>query len=102
METVNNKELAEPKTLQELYSKPNTWTQRATARNEKGKSCEIDNGIKFCLNGALSKVYRDDGMQRTVAYYKISKFLGMGIIQWNDWPGRTIEEVRDLVKRVNV
>lgn len=51
--------IEKPKTLVELFSKPNTWTKYNYARTSTNDITQVDNpaACKFCLYGALFLVY---------------------------------------------
>lgn len=83
------------KTLQELFADPARWTQRAYARKADGGPVGLCNpdATCFCLIGGLRRL----GM----AENELKNELG-DVFRWNDAPGRTIQEVQDLVKKLNI
>lgn len=93
------------------------WTQGVFARTQGGAptDCRSDTACSFCLRGALKGATADlpynDG---TEANYRLHRALGevlpreslgayldghVDIISFNDTPGRTREEVLDLIER---
>jgi len=90
------KPIEECTTLQELYENPSHWT--------KGSG---DNKTCFCLMYGCDKIYKD----RLSVWMKVEKSIKdyiekltkqRGIVPWNDAPKRTIEDIRKLVKELNI
>lgn len=91
-------------TLQELFAKDGSWCQGTKARDENGEECYPGSrvAVSWCLMGACSKVfdYREDG---NAALRRMGEEVGPGgVVEWNDAEGRTIDEVRELVKKLNL
>jgi len=93
------------------------WTQGFYARNKNGAptDCRSDSACSFCLHGALMAAdeKRPDD-KRAEAGYRLHRALGdvlsggdlvayldghVDIVSFNDAPGRTKEEVLDLIER---
>lgn len=87
-----------------MFKRPSCWTQRAYARERpKGVPTEVSNpdATCFCLTGAIQRVAPgNDGDARYWLHEAIRKehFGNGGIVSFNDAPGRTIQEVRKVLK----
>ena len=91
--------------LQILFFDPNRW----------GKGSDIKNFHKDCLLTGIGFVYGGN-YSHPIHYYcnMIVDELGLdpnlnnlmagypGILQWNDDPERTVEDVQELVKKLNI
>ena len=92
------------------------WCQGAMALNVKGQACRIDDeeATRFCLDGAIHRstldlvgpggwpiALRDELLKHPA----IRGHASPRISKYNDWPGRTAEEVatvlRDTAKALN-
>lgn len=84
-------------TLQEWFDdNPSTWCQGAS------RKLEGDKVISCCLIGAVSMVYKEWPDIFRVDE-KIRKHLGYVCISlWNDDPKRTFEDIKALVKELNI
>lgn len=80
------------------------WTQNAVARNKDGVE-DVVNPVSFCFWGALFSTKLVPGLKQPDAaiYYSVASdvvrenFNLYGAIVYNDTPGRTYEEVRELM-----
>lgn len=56
-----------------------------------------------CMMGAVSKVTEEDFSRSSTpyheAYLRLSSYAGRCAVAWNDQPGRTVEQVIDLLER---
>lgn len=100
-------EITKSTTLQELFSAENSWTQRAFARDENNIPVnEHDShAICWCLSGAVYKIYGGKEFNYTVSkkiFNLLKSRIGGPITTWNDNIKRTIEDVRNLVKELNI
>lgn len=86
--------------IRELYTDKSKWTQGANARNELGALCRFDLGTCFCLMGAATKCYGFH--ESTNILLRINKALSGSVVDWNDAPERTFEDVKELVERLDV
>ena len=88
----------------ELFSDPSTWVQGAYAANKEGIPLPIHDpfSVSFCLVGAISKCYKRDTKEFVEVEAKVLAELGSPISYWNDEPGRTFQEVLDLVTKLDI
>lgn len=101
-----------PKTVQELFADASRWTQgqgpNNGARNEQGQFVDWSSATAccFCLGAAIGMVYRDrnDADQAILtAINKVRKVIGGDRVSaWNDMPGRTIDEVREVARLAGI
>lgn len=90
--------------IKELFSGPEKWTKRAYARTQDGAvaPCDSAGAVRWCLVGALEKCYPDHADKRT-ARAAIHAAIKKGTIpEWNDAPGRTFAEVKELVEKLDI
>lgn len=73
-----------------------TWTQGAYARDRFGRAEDVNSpeACQFCLIGAAYKLYGDVDAP---VIRKIRDILGTFVPYWQDRPGRTFEEVREVI-----
>lgn len=83
------------------------WCQGTYARNWVGKKVDPHNksACSFCLLGALEKIY--DGTSIAMREAKQALYLhaiphNIGLVEWNDAPGRTQAEVIAALKAADV
>ena len=103
-------------TMQELFSAPSTWTQKAYARNRKGQATETcsPDAVSWCVLAGLSKCHAEDYGQYVKKARAIAGYIEKGgvdlaswerrllIIQWADSPLRTFADIRKLVESLNI
>ena len=97
-------------TLQQWFAKPGSWCQHAAARTASGRRVLSRSraAVCLCVSGALDRFYRQEddkqkGAARLLAVIRANYYWDETVIsRWNDDPGRTIDEVRRLVKRAKV
>lgn len=80
------------------------WTQGALARDKDGEKTEwhLETACSFCLRGALVVASWQHGMQAQMsARSRLEMALAVpgDTVSFNDAPGRTREEVLDLIER---
>jgi len=83
------------------YMTEANWVKGLFAGDANGDGCDIEDtkAEKFCLIGAAFKCYPNDvGTIRCL----LDKELGDIAVSWNDAPGRTFEEVRALVEKLDI
>jgi len=85
--------------IKEFLTKEN-WTQRAFALRQDGTGCHwLDKEAKkFCLLGAT---YRCHPGQPATIDALLDRACG-NPATWNDMPGRTFEEVKALVEKLDI
>lgn len=108
-------------TVQELLSSKEKWTQGDTARTKEGYATGVSraDAVSWCLTGAVLKCYPTKSEQLEAekklqrAIYRISgvhssvtssvdKQNELVIIEFNDDPFRTFEEIQEVVKLAGV
>lgn len=78
-------------TLQEFFSRADVWCQGAPS----------DGKGRYCITAALDRFY--NGEAYDAAYQKLLKqTYPRYIASWNDKRGRTIDDVRELVRKAGV
>ena len=90
----------------------NDWCQGASAMDASGKATHAlsPKAVAFCAIGAMKKAYHvnrcqtiDDVLIAQHNYRCLRQCLvddvGLDITAWNDTPGRTKDEVVDVLKR---
>lgn len=102
---MTTKTTTEPKTLQELFSRDDSWCQGASARTKEGWLCGLEIAHSFCIYGGYQKIYSNTPMCQDI-WYKIYNYTtektGKTPISWNDSSKRTIDDVRKLVRELNI
>jgi len=85
--------------VKEFLTKEN-WTQGYYAKDAAGIYCEWSSVLaqKFCLLGASFKCY--PGQKKTMEGL-LDNACGEAAV-WNDQPGRTFEEVKALVEKLDI
>lgn len=94
------------KLTKEILAKPENWTQEVFSRDKEGKQThgQTPKSTCFCLYGAIKAVehaglYR--GSARSSAVDRINSTINkgklegrqIGLLEWNDDPARTHQEV---------
>jgi len=77
------------------------WCQGTLSRTEDGTPTYLSNDApaKWCLMGAIQQAYDRDVVHNPV-YEKLVSLLSEGVPNWNDAPGRTQQEVIDLLESI--
>jgi hypothetical protein len=92
-------------TLQELFGREASWIQFYYARDKDNNLVEPTSwkATKWSLYGAFQKCYNPYYVleEHIRVYDQLTSSVG-SINLWNDDPARTIEDVRQLVKELNV
>lgn len=105
--------------IQTLYRRADAWTRNEYARNALGDSCDVDasEAMCFCMLGAIDRCYplqRDRVRVINQVFRTVRKTLGLPvrgsdvysrrltIASWNDQAGRTIQEIRRVVRMAGV
>ena len=91
----------------ELLSDPGKWTQGAGARSGNGGvvlGSDVT-AVCWCVIGAIGKCYPSNA-ESLAAMHKVWLELNKngfdGIANWNDDPGRTYEEVVEVLRKADV
>lgn len=95
--------------IHELLECSEHWTQKAAARDEKGRPVPMrdSEASSWCLWGALQVCY-PDVQQRISATELLQKALDFptldifNLVHWNDNPERKYSEVISLCRRLDV
>jgi hypothetical protein len=100
------------KSVRGLLQDKNRWTKGALAVNASGKvvSSSSETAVKFCLVGAVSRIYpseknflkRADVFKRLLAALKSFKYCYPTIVQFNDAHLTTHDEVLKLIRKARV
>lgn len=96
-----------PKTVLELFEgHPERWIKRGGALDETGDSCwgKFDRAVKFCLYGACKYIYDPTYKleQRPKEITRLYNSINDSVVEWNDAPERTFEEVLAKVKELGI
>jgi hypothetical protein len=96
----------------DILTDQSCWTQGAMARNRRGDltGAEYVSAVSWCLMGALIRAYgRVKGLDRAMDVRRAirgickSFYATYGSIEsWNDEPGRTFDEVRQVIEKADV
>jgi hypothetical protein len=78
------------------------WIQGYYAKTNHNVLCDADDekAVKFSLDGALRKCYPNYNyhINSSILY----TFIHTSLCTWNDTPGRTKQEVIDLLKKADL
>jgi len=88
--------------LQELFTDPTTWCQRDFAQTSTGISIGPSNpeATCWCLAGGIMKCYPTE--EYGIIRNTLSRRIGGPLLDWNDAPERTFEEVKALVEELDI
>jgi hypothetical protein len=98
--------------MDEILDTPEHWCQKAAALDSDGFEVEVPTSpraFSFCLMGALSRAEAETKAMNVVGttlrfynYFHKAMELpdSMGVVNWNDRPGRTFEEVKAALRKV--
>lgn len=75
---------------------PDAWTQNAFARDKDGNSVNLSDptACKFCLRGYIDKEFLIVARRRSECLFNIT--------EWNDEPGRVVEDVIGLAEELGI
>lgn len=98
--------MIEAKTVLELYhGHPERWTQGSIAVRETD-GCPVWSGhpeaIKWCLMGALLKVYPSDDERQRIVQRISAKLNEQSLMRWNDSNERKFEDVVDVCRELGI
>ncbi len=87
-----------------------TWCQGWMARDDAGlnRAVHEEHACRWDLSGWLMRVYGTNKIRYDTACAKVRRVLEArgqytgALSGWNDMPGRTAEEVRELLKEAGV
>jgi hypothetical protein len=94
----------------DLLKDSSKWTQGALARNRDGRVCMpgSPDAESWCLIGAICRTYRDNE-SLNAAIEAVDRVITGGchdgideIEEWNDYPGRTFEEILEVLEKADV
>lgn len=95
--------------VRELLDSPEKWIQHASVINAQGhQTWNIDEGVRFCLSGALKRCYGDAYPRWAEVRTVIQADLGLckcgcgSIAAWNDRPNTCYRDVKALVDRLDI
>lgn len=76
------------------------WSQGAYQRNEKGEACPPGvQASSYCILGAIRAVSRDEDITALMRV-ELTHRLGCSVVEFNDHPERTKEEVLEKLKQI--
>lgn len=85
------------KKIHEILETPGTWTRGTYYRNEKGHACSREEAASACIYGLMMTVTTEDLVP------VLRQRLGiLDLVEWNDSPDRTQEEVHALCKELDI
>lgn len=89
--------------IKELLSDASRWTQHAFARDTIGRNIytNAEEAYSYCLLGAAMKCYPPTTPARILIKIK-EEIECESILDWNDAPERTFEEVKALVEKLDI
>ncbi len=88
-------------TVAELLSDESKWCKFAPARDESGLACRIDDGVSWCLVGAIRKCYSKAG-DRIDAEDKMRKILKCRPSDFNDASGTNFQSIRRVIEAAGI
>lgn len=89
----------------ELLSSPEKWTQVYWAKDKDGVFIwpKNENAVCWCALGAIARVYADSPDEYDKAKTKLNDAIeDKGIVDWNDDPERTWEDVYTTLKELDI
>ena len=89
-------------TVRELLSNESKWTHGTFARNKDGigtGSCSPE-ACRWCVIGAINRVYGYKSQEGNLAYAKIVSIVGPDVSHWNDHA--TWEEVDRVLTKAGI
>lgn len=91
--------------IRELYSDSSKWIKRALARNKSGTEVDYNDetAVQWCLIGALHHCYGYKGDKWLPPFsLLIKEFPDRDIVDFNNHPDTTFEQVKELVDRLDI
>lgn len=88
--------------LKELFAKPESWTQKQFARDKDGRGCgpQDARAACWCLGGGIAVCYPDNF---NPVWDKILRRIdSASVIDWNDDPARTREDILALCEELDI
>lgn len=90
--------------VKELLSDRKRWYQGYYACKEDGEEVQATHifAAGWCVIGAIDKVYQNP-LSARLATDKLENIIGVkNIVEWNDRPERTYEEILDAVTKAGI
>lgn len=97
--------------VKELLSDKSKWIKNVFAKNKEGDEVNYHDptAYSFCLAGAVRRcyseteeVFHDISLQISIKTHQDITQWNWSIVQWNDDPERTFEEVKELVEELDI
>lgn len=91
--------------VHELLTDEKKWTQNSNAKDKNNYKINPlnDNAVSWCLIGAVIKCYDKKPIDiRAKIIQKLEESIKTRLYLWNDTPGRTFNEVRELCINLDV
>jgi hypothetical protein len=87
----------------ELIEKPESWTKNYLARDKDGNPVSDYSPVaaSYCVVGAICRSYSDP-TRASVLCHRVSKHVGIYIVDWNNAPERTHDEVIKVLKELDI
>ena len=96
-----------PKTVKELLSSPDKWTQNAFARDAYAVSLNACNpdAVCWCLSGAILTTYEDEDIEEV--WCKLTEVIRRrsghrDVVGFNDSHQTTFKEIRAVIEEANI
>lgn len=94
-------------TVADLLSDSSKWCQHAAALDASGAATDpsYPSAVQWCLVGAVEKIYSHERyaiLTRLSDYLLAYTRLSSQIIAWNDSDKRTFEDVRHVIKALDI
>lgn len=86
--------------LKELFTDESKWTKGSYARDQDGLTVDPQNdkAVCWCFRGAMYKI----GFNIHSLTHIFEKLFPDGVMDWNDAPERTFEDIKKLVEELDI
>jgi hypothetical protein len=90
----------------DLLTDSSRWTKWAYGRDASGRPTHPRNedAVKFCVIGAIMRAYQGEEFDRALRAVEraIPRRWGKRVSDWNDYHGRTFDQVRRVLEAADV
>lgn len=86
--------------IKELLSDRSKWIKRYIAKDKNGNPCNHDEGVKWCLIGAMYKCYPNNASEIFEKVYREIK--GGSVADWNNSPKTKFKDVKALINKLDI
>lgn len=89
--------------VKDLLDSEEKWCQGQYAREIDGASIgpTDPDARQWCLDGAILRCY-PDSRERLAVYDRVSRIIEVGVVIFNDAPGRTFAEIRKVIEKADI